>query len=84
MKETEEDTKFGKTSCTHALKKISIVKISIAHNEISRLSAIPIKMVIFAGGVAQEVERLLNNNEALSSSTSTIKKALWRKTEKQL
>jgi hypothetical protein len=40
-------------------------------------------MVISTGGVAQAVERLLTKHEALSSSTSTIKKnTLWRKIEK--
>jgi hypothetical protein len=40
-------------------------------------------MVISTGGVAQAVERLLTKREALSSSTSTIKKnTLWRKIEK--
>jgi hypothetical protein len=64
---------------------MSIVKISLIHKEINGLIAIPIKMVIFTGGVAQAVECLLIKHEALSSSTSTIKKkALWIKIEKTI
>jgi hypothetical protein len=35
---------------------MSIVKISLIHKEINGLIAIPIKMVIFTGGVGQAVE----------------------------
>jgi hypothetical protein len=64
---------------------MSIVKISIIHNEINRFTAIPIKMIIFIGGVAQAVECLLIKHEALNSSTSMIKKkALLRKIEKTI